>query len=253
MFHICDIVLLNNEYQVSNIFCIFSVECIRPLSKTELLSVPFVTENRRVTIVIPVYRTDQDTFDQAQSFLRNYLSSPEKVPNSVIVLAIILQSPVQDREFIRFKRMVATVSHSSNSTDPTVRAGHVIVNLKQFKSVPHPIFAVFDMLSNQILNENALVLCSDLFPDISNEFLNRVRMNTIIGHQLFSPIPFQQYSPAISGISSQILDIHKTTGYFDPDNYNFLSFIVRDYKEGTVYNLSYIYRRLRYMIKALLC
>lgn len=218
------------------LFLHFRVQSLRPLSKVEIVPMPFVTETRRVTIVIPLISLD--LFNQTDSFIKNYLNSAEKVSNSVLVFAIILPdsrilSPVQSASLQKLKRLISKHNSDFSSVqgnNSDIKVGHVIVDLKQFKA-SHHIFAVFDMLSNHILSPNSLVLVMDLFlGEISQEFLNRVRMNTILNYQVFSPIPFVEYDPKVYGRDeSKDFEINKSTGYFDGDSFNFLSFYVGDY------------------------
>lgn len=55
-------------------------------------------------------------------------------------------------------------------------------------------------------------------------------MNTISNFQIFSPMPFRQYNPKITGIN--ILDVNKNTGHFDREEYKFISFYGKDYVSG---------------------
>lgn len=70
--------------------------------------------------------------------------------------------------------------------------------------------------------------------DIKLELLNRVRLNTIKNMQVFFPIPFVEYLPAVSNSSSQNLDveieINKNVGYFDSLSYEFASFYNVDFQ-----------------------
>ena len=75
------------------------------------------------------------------------------------------------------------------------------------------------------------------------EFLKRVRLNTIQGHQVFFPIPFVAYSPLVHSDKMsdtleqtlRTLDITRSQGYFDNDFFTVCSFYNEDYQTGTFY------------------
>lgn len=55
-------------------------------------------------------------------------------------------------------------------------------------------------------------------------------MNTIIGWQIFSPIPFSEFNPIITkNPPQQYMDINKRQGHFDTYNTEHISFYVKDY------------------------
>jgi chondroitin polymerizing factor len=80
----------------------------------------------------------------------------------------------------------------------------------------------------------SLVLLFSATVDFKNDFLNRVRMNTIQGFQVFSPIGFMQYPCKFTTMCNQCdnCDVSQNGGYFDKKNYDVISFYSRDYVEG---------------------
>lgn len=66
-------------------------------------------------------------------------------------------------------------------------------------------------------------------------------MNTILNFQIFSPIPFRQYNPKISGVN--ILDVNKNSGHFDKGEYKYISFYGKDYVAGKFVHLKIIFIR----------
>lgn len=66
------------------------------------------------------------------------------------------------------------------------------------------------------------------------DFLNRVRMNTIQGFQIFSPIGFMNYPCDWTTVckSCDTCDVGQGYGYFDRANYDVVSFYSRDYVEA---------------------
>lgn len=66
------------------------------------------------------------------------------------------------------------------------------------------------------------------------DFLNRIRMNTIQGFQVFSPIGFMNYPCDWSSLckSCDTCDVGQGYGYFDRANYDVISFYSRDYVDA---------------------
>jgi chondroitin polymerizing factor/chondroitin polymerizing factor 2 len=61
-------------------------------------------------------------------------------------------------------------------------------------------------------------------------------MNTILGWQVFNPIPFSEYHPDIVYRSTSTrpkeLDIDKTYGHYDTREFSHIAFHARDYTTG---------------------
>lgn len=55
-------------------------------------------------------------------------------------------------------------------------------------------------------------------------------MNTISNFQVFSPIPFRQYSPQVTQLS--VLEVNKNLGHFDYEENFYVSFYGKDYVAG---------------------
>jgi hypothetical protein len=212
---------------------------------------PFVTENRRLSIVVPV---TLDEIDDTERFLASFfdLSSDKKV-NCVLILAIVVNDSITDPSTVsrlhKLKQLISehNYNQNKNSVNPTnstvvvssteiLKVAYIIVNMRQVKTKNFAV-AICDTLSTRILqNPSNLVLLGGKLVHFKDEFLNRVRMNTILNHQVFSPIPFVQFDPRLSRLKAKREDeveIHKETGYWDKDSYDFISFCIGDYSAGT--------------------
>lgn len=68
------------------------------------------------------------------------------------------------------------------------------------------------------------------------DFLNRVRMNTVQGFQIFSPIGFMMYPCDVTKLCKECdsCDVSQATGYFDKINVDVLAFYSADYVEGLI-------------------
>ena len=84
------------------------------------------------------------------------------------------------------------------------------------------------------LNPDSLILLVAPCTEMQAEFLNRVRLNTIKGHQIFFPIPFGEYMPNIVYPVRPFpdeIEINKNYGYFNTYAYEFVSFYNSDYAQ----------------------
>jgi chondroitin polymerizing factor len=93
--------------------------------------------------------------------------------------------------------------------------------------------AITDLALRKIGLDSLVLLFSNAV-NFKNDFLNRVRMNTIQGFQIFSPIGFRQYPCKQTSFCNvcENCDVAQSTGYFDQKNYDIVSFYSRDYVEG---------------------
>ena len=91
-----------------------------------------------------------------------------------------------------------------------------------------------EQLTSSVPASSLVFIGSPCLP-IKLGLLNRVRLNTIRGMQVFFPIPFVEYLPAISNSSSTQnvdveIEINKNVGYFDSLSYEFASFYNVDFQ-----------------------
>lgn len=210
----------------------------KPLGKVDFVTVPYVTENSRVVVFLTVQESETvEAMEFLNEYVKNIMNRREKV---ILMLAFLyqLESPSKgaDDPFRELKEFALETSERHRSEDTRIvwisiripvntdgNDNKVFVRMEDF---PAMNFAVVD-LSLRKIGLETIVLVVDPFVVLSVDFLNRVRMNTIMGFQIFSPIPFRQYDPKISGTAT--LDVHKDVGHFDRDEYKFISFYGRDY------------------------
>jgi chondroitin polymerizing factor/chondroitin polymerizing factor 2 len=64
---------------------------------------------------------------------------------------------------------------------------------------------------------------------LSFDYLNRVRMNTMRGFQVFFPIPFLEFRLGTTVYDKQALEVRKESGYFDVHHFDHFSFYWSDY------------------------
>ncbi|KAJ6638640.1 Chondroitin sulfate synthase 2, partial [Pseudolycoriella hygida] len=80
----------------------------------------------------------------------------------------------------------------------------------------------------------SLVMMGSVSMTFKADFLNRVRMNTVQGFQIFSPIGFMMYPCDITKLCKECdsCDVSQATGYFDKVNVDVLAFYSGDYVEA---------------------
>lgn len=218
-------------------------EVCKPLGKVELVPVPYVTENSRVTIILPVQEHEKEA---ALDFLgRHARSVAEAKDKSFLMLVLLYQvdSPSKGTADVYYRLKGSALKMLNRRTgDEAARVAWVSVRLPKGGGKPVTLgdypglnFALVDLALRKIGLES-LNLLLDVHAEVSVEFLNRVRMNTIQNVQIFSPIPFRQYNPKVTQIAKP--EVNKNAGHFDREEFRFLSFHSKDYVNGNLNTLS---------------
>jgi len=163
---------------------------LRPLGDVEIVPVPFVTENTRVHLILPVAVGDRDV---VLAFLDSYVRVCVNAGDNADLLVVLLYPDVQfddatgDDDDIyavvkstiafyesRFAHSDARISWVSVIHDSAVTGSHAAVTAP---------FIVIDSVMRRFPAEALVFFCS-VGMELSVELLNRVRMNTIIGFQV---------------------------------------------------------------------
>lgn len=212
-------------------------EICKPLGKVEFTPVPYVTENSRVTIILPI---EENQITLALDFLNGYASTIiDRKEKTFLMLALLYQydsdSQGGNDPFIIIKNFATKTSNKHRNDD--IKLAWVSIRLptpqkqKTYLITEYPSlnFAVVDLALKKI-GLDSLILVLDPHVNITGDFLNRIRMNTIQNFQIFNPIPFRLYDPKISGGFS--MEITKNNGHFDREEYRYVSFYSRDYVTG---------------------
>lgn len=211
------------------------IEVCKPLGKVEILPVPYVTENRRINIVLPVSVNDRE---MTSRFLRQYRTVCLEKKDKVFLMLVLMydyNAPGKGTEndvFKDLKQQALVLTKTFQRDDNRVAWVSIKLPLANQPAVQEALldFAVLDLALKKFAPD-ALVLFARPSMDIRMDYLNRVRMNTILGWQIFSPIPFTEYSPSFitDPQCSATLDIRKQCGHYDSLNVDHLSFYVKDY------------------------
>ncbi|CAB3244808.1 unnamed protein product [Arctia plantaginis] len=141
------------------------LEVARPLGAVRLVPVRYVTESARVTLVLGVTPDRRGAAD-ALSFLQRYESvCIDQDKNTALVMVIVNEAR----------------PGGGGAAEPDGAA------------LQRAQLAALDA-ALPLLARDALVLLTVPHAEFSQDFLNRVRMNTIAGSQWYLPLPFARYS-----------------------------------------------------------
>ncbi|XP_076348621.1 chondroitin polymerizing factor [Tachypleus tridentatus] len=222
MEYLMDIKLVNDKNKIIQ----KRLEIVRPLNKIEIIPVPYVTEHTRIALVT-VIKADEISY--AKKFLNEYkVVCLEKQENSVLLLAFLYgpNDPGKGSKDDAFGQLKSLISFYNNR----YRAGGAKIGWLSVKTDNRepPDFAVIDLVCRKLTPES-IVLLGSLKMEIRTDFLNRVRMNTILGFQVFFPIPFVQYHPKVQGTTIKNSEVKKDLGHFDIHDYQSMSFYLSDY------------------------
>ncbi|XP_035532692.1 chondroitin sulfate synthase 2 [Morone saxatilis] len=207
------------------------VHLVRPLSRIEIIPMPYVTEATRVHIIIPLTLQDRSYIDH---FLEVFASNAFETSENAILTFLFIYDPVEAQQ-VNQNDIFASVKTQINAYErkyPTVKIPWISVKTEtpsQIKfmdiiSKKHPVDTLFFLAKANT--------------DINSEFLNRCRMNSINNWQVFFPIHFQDYKPDVAYHNQQqpvTVDLIKDAGHFDR----------RSFEEACFYNSDYMATRTR--------
>ncbi|XP_043923506.1 chondroitin sulfate glucuronyltransferase [Protopterus annectens] len=206
------------------------VSLLRPLSQVEIIPMPYVTEATRVQVILPVTAHDKD---YVGNFLDMYVMNTLDTHENVLLTFLFIYDMVdaqrvsQTDVFAGVKSMIAEVEKRYTDVKlPWISVKTEVpsqIKLMDIISKKHPVDTLF--------------FISTIWTEVNTDFLNRCRMNAINNWQVFFPIHFQEYNPAIvyreqqSSTTSEAL----RDGHFD--HYAF--------EEACFYNSDYMTARTK--------
>ncbi|XP_014241886.1 chondroitin sulfate synthase 2 [Cimex lectularius] len=222
------------------------IEVSKPLGKVELLPMPYVTESTRIFMLLPVQSNDNQP---ASEFMKKYSNTCSQTDLTFLLLILLYEprAPGKGHEADVFKEIKALATDLSSKKHRDCKIAWISIRLPE---VDHkaPLedhltyFAMTDLVSKK-LSQESLILFTEPNMELRSDYLNRVRMGTITGKQVYSPIPFTEYNPEIvfRNVSQRntVLEIHKNSGRFDIDNTRHLSFYLNDYTAARS-NITYL-------------
>ncbi|XP_055614160.1 chondroitin sulfate glucuronyltransferase [Uranotaenia lowii] len=226
-----------------------SFEVVKPIGLIEIVPSPYVTESTRIAILLPTF---EHQIREAMEFVEAYERvSMDNQDNTFLMLIFFYRAntPSKGDEdvFLPLKNQALglTEKHKQDGS----RIAWVSIRLPLELSQPFELnhlystsmygpnqllgFAAIDLALRKIGLDSLVMVCS-VSVTFASDFLNRVRMNTIAGFQVFSPIGFNMYPCGWTGLCKQCegCDVGQSSGYFDRANYDVISFYSRDYVEA---------------------
>lgn len=251
------------------------LQILKPLNPIKPIdNIPINSENVHLTLVLSV--RGHSEVPLAIEFMKNYanvcLTRPGHQTSVIIVLMFTRQTypnqtliDFENSEFSKLKQVCSQLDASYPSSDIRFLDISPIITSSSNDLVgvfKYPCEMVYmDMIARSLASlsssEPRLMLHCRVAMQMSNDFLHRVRKNTISGLQVFSVIPFVEYRirtlisnsnlqkhlqanyskdfvSSLGLIMTQIkqgllFDVRKDNGYFDETNFEFASFYLSDY------------------------
>lgn len=202
-----------------------TLEFLRPLGKSEILPMPYVTEHTRVVMVLFVKEKE---LAHVAAFIDEYAKTClEKNENTMLLLAF-LQPVGSLNVFSNIRSLV--VASSNRFRKSNAKLATISIRIPEGQRMPSD-FALMDLVVRKLPQDSLILLCQTGM-EIKADYLNRVRMNTISGVQVFLPVPFTQFNPVITqqhSMMPEFLELKRENGFFDSNNFKHLSFYVSDY------------------------
>lgn len=214
------------------------LEVSKPLGRIEVVPVPYVTENTRVCLVLPV---TLETKSMVARFIQQYNSICMDKKDKTFLMLVFMYDPrhpgkgTKDDTFLELKQTAVTLSDRHKQDGGKI--AWVSVKLPESQQAAHVTkglldFAAADLAMRKLPSES-LVFFVRPNAELRQDLINRVRMNTIQHVQAFSPIPFTEFHPDIVYSSDYPqpaeLDINKSYGHYDSFDTSFISFYASDY------------------------
>ncbi|XP_074659308.1 chondroitin sulfate synthase 2-like [Tubulanus polymorphus] len=180
---------------------------IRPLNHVELVPIQYVTETTHVTVIIAVSLAVKD---QLYHFLTTYLFEFCKTGTNVDLM-MVFERP----EILQTYRFI-------------IDAYDNCLKWVLLDEVSGPFSVIRGVIAKKAMIDSIMFLGS-VTMHMNLQFVNRVRINTIRGQQVFFPIGFWQYDPRFTGNNSTNFDVHKDNGYFNTHSAEHASFYASDF------------------------
>ena len=202
---------------------------VRELAEPAIVPVPFVTENSRLSLIVPVTEGDlRASLALVRSFARNSIEKGDKV----FLMLVFLYTPERSEKnnnndyFKEVKQLALATSKKYRRKTPGSAAPLLWYSL-QTRGAPPSQLHLLDLVTAKLDNRSILLLGSPHM-EVRPDYFNRVRMNTVAGRQAFCPVPWVEFHPGLAG-SPATLAFNTSQGHFDPLDTGHVSFYKEDY------------------------
>jgi len=218
-----------NDRKLSSRKC----QVVKELANPEIVQMPFVTESFKISLIVPIQEKDsQETMTLLRSFAKNSIEKNDRV----FLMLVFLYTPERsdknnNNDFFKEVKQLALQISKKYKKDGGKSSSHLLWYSMQTKGNVPTDMELMDLVTQKLDNKTIILLGS---PDmeIKTDYFNRVRMNTIQSKQVFCPIPFTEYHPAIvygDKRPPSAMVFNTTAGHFDEFNYGHVSFYKSDY------------------------
>ncbi|XP_074973761.1 chondroitin sulfate synthase 2 isoform X2 [Caretta caretta] len=201
------------------------VHLVRPLSEVEIIPMPYVTEASRINVILPLTAHDRD---YASHFLEVYAAAAFESSENAVLTFLFIYDPFEAQQVAQndiFAPVKARIAEYER------KYTEVKIPWISVKTDAPSQIKVMDIISKKH-PVDTLFFVASVDTEVTTDFLNRCRMNTINSWQVFFPIHFQGYNPAIAYHNQAppaALDLMRDAGRFDRDVFHEACFYNADY------------------------
>lgn len=201
------------------------VHLVRPLSRIEIIPMPYVTEATRIHIILPVSLQDRS---YVTHFLEVFASNAFETSENAILTFLFIYDPLEAQQVSQndiFSGVKAQIN-AYESRYPAVKIPWISVKTETPSQIKF-----MDIISKKH-PVDTLFFVANVDTNVNSEFLNRCRMNSINNWQVFFPVHFQDYNPDLAYPHTQppaSIDLVKEAGHFDLSSFDEACFYNSDY------------------------
>jgi len=210
---------------------------VKELANPEIVPMPFVTESFRISLIIPIMEKDsQKTMNMLRSFAKNSIENSERI----FLMLVFIYTPERpdknnNNDFFKdVKQLALQISKKYKKKEKGKNNSHLLWYSLQTKGIAPSNMELMDLVTHK-LDDKTIILLGSPDMEIRTDYFNRVRMNTILNKQVFCPIPFVEYHPAVvygKKRPTTTLNFNTSLGHFDTLNNHHISFYKGDYLQA---------------------
>ncbi|KAG6453946.1 hypothetical protein O3G_MSEX008411 [Manduca sexta] len=211
-----------------------AADVTRALGAARLVPVRYVTESARVTLLVPLPRTAAAAADALQ-FLQRYDAVCLAQDKNTALLVVVVQgadnatAAVDPTKEVRDAIKALAARYPAAQLD-VLEADADADGVTAGEVQAHASAAALSLALTRVSRDTLLLLAVPHM-EFNQDFLNRVRMNTISGEQWYLPVPFSRYSqydhPRFLTPTGQKPQVN--TGRFNYQHHDVLAFYRSDY------------------------
>lgn len=201
------------------------VHLVRPLSEVEIIPMPYVTEASRINVILPLTAHERD---HAARFLEAYAAAAFESSENAVLTFLFIYDPFEAQQVTQ-NDIFAPVK--AQITEYERKYAEVKIPWISVKTDAPSQIKVMDIISKKH-PVDTLFFVAGVGTEVTVDFLNRCRMNTINNWQVFFPIHFQGYNPTVAYHNQAppaTLDLLRDAGRFDRDVFHEACFYNADY------------------------